>query len=298
MIISQVQLTGIVNPSPEEYQFSNTGVVLNGPAVVPFVDVTEVDGLDSADVRQQTHDRDGFDGGWVDAEFETIRTVTLQGNIYADPFATEAFLDLLLANYAPTKDPVPLFLATDYEQRYVLCKSLGMKFAKTSDRNNGIVPFQVQLLCEDPRKYSLNVITARASLQSFDNTGLGFPLAFNFGFGSSSSSNTCNLFLAGNRQSPGQMTIQGPVLNPRIVNDTLGITMEFSLSLAATDQLVVDLGNRSVMLNGTANRRYSMTFSSQGWYMFQPGANTLRLEGYQNGIQTPTLTAQAFSAWR
>jgi tail protein len=281
----------------EQYCFGN-GPVLNTDVSLPFVDVETVQGLDNAPVRSQTHDRDGTDGGYVDAEFETIRTVTLEGTIYTAVGAFESFMDQLKACFAPTRTSVPLTFTTDAGTRFVMGKSQGIRYDKDSGRRLGIASFQVQIICEDPRIYSVELAAARAALAQYAMTGRGYNKSYDFGYGPFTQGNSCNLVLKGNRESPGQMTLVGPVLNPGIVNDTLGITMNFGLTLADTDSLIIDLNTRSVLLNGTANRRSALQFTSGGWYMFQPGSNTLRMIGSPVGVGNAALLAQAYPAWR
>jgi len=101
----------------EQYRYMKGGVLLNGDAPMPFVDVESVDGLDSAPFRIAQNDREGVDGGLVIANFESIRTVTLEGTVYCNPNSIDAYLDLLRYNWQPTKKTYPLFFGGDTELR-------------------------------------------------------------------------------------------------------------------------------------------------------------------------------------
>jgi phage-related protein len=247
----------------EEYQYLDAGVKLNGGSALPFVDVVSVDGLDSAPLRSQFTEREGEHGAWIDAEFESSRTVTIEGIVYASPTALETYLDSLKANYAPQTSPQLFYFGTDAGTRAVLGKSLGLRYAKDRARSFGSVPIQIQIACEDPRIYTPNLVT-----QSIPGT----------------------LVLNGNRDTVGTITINGPRTNPTItIGDT---TFTFALTLVSGESVVIDL-NRRTVLKGSTNVRNSMTLTGN-WPKLQPGANVFTVGGTGAG----TITVSARSAWR
>lgn len=250
----------------EEYQYTDGGVLLNGTSALPFVDVTSVEGLDSAPARTQTHDREGTDGGFVDSEFETIRTVSLEGYVYTNPSSMETYLDSLKANYAPSKNDQPFYFRTDAGLRLVFGKAQGFKYTKDPERGSGKVAFQIQIICGDSRIYSDPAVTASVS-----------------------GSGSTTLTLGGNRPSLGKLTISGASTNPSISCN--GSTFSFSLSTGAGDSLVIDLDTRTVILNGGTSKRGSMSITG-GWFSFVPGNNPITYSG------GGTLTVNARSAWR
>lgn len=231
--------------APEQWQYTDTGILLNSSPALPFVDIINVDGVDSASVRTSTAIREGTHGGWVDAQFEDVRTVTLDGVAYANPSAMEAYLDQLKANMAPTAAAQPLYFGVDAADvtRMFLAKSLGLRYQKTTDRGLGRVELQVQFLCEDPRIYAPALTT-----QAIPGT----------------------LMLAGNRGTTGTITITGPSTNPSITIG--GKTLAFNYTLASGHSIVIDLDARTVILDGTTNLRGSMTVTG-GWPKLQAGAN-------------------------
>ena len=52
-----------------EYQFKDSGVLLNGGASLPFIDVLKVTGLDLPPIETGDIDYDSQDGGFVYARF-------------------------------------------------------------------------------------------------------------------------------------------------------------------------------------------------------------------------------------
>src|SRR4051794_34797186 len=114
-----------------EYQFDDDGMPLNSfdagvVAELPFVDVTRVAGLDSPEFRQATRDHEGLDGGYVDAEFMTIRNVTIECVLYSDPVDPEALPDLIRYNFRPAKLTRPFYFKHPGKPvRVVFGKALG-----------------------------------------------------------------------------------------------------------------------------------------------------------------------------
>lgn len=258
----------------EEFQFDDTGVLMNGAATLPFIDIKTVDGLDNAPYRTQTHDQEGMDGGFVDTEFESIRTVTIEGTLYADPTSMETFLDSLKANFAPSKTVKPLYFQTDAGQRLVFGKAQGIRYSKDQMRRLGQSAFQIQFMCEDPCIYSTPLITTTFTR----STGSG------------------SITLSGNRTSPGKLTINAvsTITNPVITHTQSGTVFTFALAVSTGQALVIDLRTHTVILNGTINKRNAMVLTGN-WYQLVNGVNNFTLGGTGTTAQ---LKIEARSAWR
>jgi hypothetical protein len=238
----------------EEFRYGLDGYPLNGnTSTLPFVDFERIDGLDSAPIRSSVSDREGQHGGFATAEFEGPRTVTLEGRLYCAPSALEAELDRLKANFSPTTIDKPLFFGTDTgETRLVRGKSLGVRYVKDRERGIGVIKFQIQIVCQDPRIY------------------LGAEETF-------TTSNT--LTVAGNRETPLRLSLRpstGTINNPSVtITNALGIwTISYTGSLnVSSDEVTLDMGARTAILNGSVNVRHLITLSN-GWASLSPGANT------------------------
>jgi hypothetical protein len=256
----------------EQYQYRDDGVALNTDAVLPFVDVTEVQGLDSAPARTDTKDHEGTDGGFVDSEYETIRTVVVKGDIYADPENLESYLDTLKWNYAPVATPQPFYFMTDAGARVVYGKAQGLKYAKTNTRSYGKIPFNFTILCEDPRIYDVDTATVSIFAGADVASGRGYTKGYPFGYGEEVTNNGGSIVPGGNREVGGLYALYGPGRNFILVNDTL------DLSLSADDVLYINPQLRTVRLNSPtgSSRRSSMTGR---WWMLRPDQNDFRLLG-------------------
>lgn len=270
-----------------DYTFQyNEGVVLNSDfdPSLPFVDITRVSGLDSGEFRVQDRNREGNDGGFMDTGFKDMRTIVLEGTIYGD----ETYLETLKANFRPYREGrdgvgggAVFRWRVDGLNRYVLARSLGMKYDWDAIRRTGRTEVQFQLKCEDPTIFADPPVTIGPMvLLTLTFTGYGYNRAYNrtYGGGISGGSGT-NIFNAGNKETWPTILIQGPVVNPYIINDswpTLGTPkIRLAASLTVDDSVVINMRNRTVVLNGVVSRRLWVS-PPYTWWGLVPGDNFIR----------------------
>ncbi|SRR5712691_9413302 len=288
-------MPSLVNPLT--FQLYDNGVILNDDTVIsrPFVDINAVHGLDNAPYRETRRDHEGVDGGFIDAEFETGREIQLEGTVYSNGTSLEAFLDNLKSNFAPVREVVPFYFTTESNEiRFLNVKPTGCNYDWELARRLGITDVKFNMFAEDPRIYSNTLTSQTMDISTINTNGFSFNIAFNLSFGGSSAIGSGQFFLnAGNRPTPAVMTILGPVTNPTIINDTIGISLVFLIDIAASETLVIDLANHTVRLNGITNRRNTML--SPTWFMFDPGYTFIRFAAASG---SGTLTVNMRSAWR
>jgi len=285
------------------FQLGDAGVVLNDDTLpnVPFIDIETVTGLDSAPFRQTKRDHEGVDGGFMDAEFESGRDISLAGIVYANNNPMETFLDSLKANWAPSTTLIPLYFYTlETGLRVVFVKPLGCQYDWDALRRTGMTAITFTAFAEDPRIYSGQLISTVLPMGATVFSGFAFNLGFSFGFGGvSTTSDGQFVYNVGNRPAPVVMTITGPMVNPVILNDTTSSAMQFNITLDTLDTLTIDSQYHTVRLNGTANRRSTLTVP--GWFDLQPspiaanGGNFIRFRGASG---TGTLTVAYRASWR
>jgi hypothetical protein len=279
-------------------QYDDSGVTLGldpSTSTSFFVDLTKLDGLDNAPYRVTSRAREGSDGGFLDATFEDMRIVTVEGIAYNCDYGD---LDILKANFAPSAVAKPFYVYLDgIGQRVVFCKSLGIRFATDQAARLQTFPFQVQLQAEDPTIWGDPASTVSTGLVGTFG-GFGFNLSFNFGFGTTvGTAGSASAYNSGNKPADATITITGPVINPTVVHDTLGYALALNYSLVAGDTLTINLRNRTVILNGTANRR-SVLLGTSRWFLLQPGSNPILFLGTAGVGGTPNMTVTYRSAYR
>ena len=273
------------------FQYTDTGVVLGqDTAIQPFVDITTVQGLDNATYRVSAKDTEGIDGGVVEADFESMRIIVIEGNIYGGT-SMESYLDSLKGNYAPVLTSQPFyFKAPGVAQRLVFCKSItGLRYDWDLSRRNNITPFQIQLQAGDPTIYASALQTTIATLPPAATVGRGYNRLYPLTYGGATSSGLINVTNSGNKPAPAVFSITGPVTNPQIISDTAGASIQIQISLVTGDTLTIDLGKRTVILNGTANRRNLWAPGSK-WFLLQPGVNQLRFDASTQTASQLTIT--------
>ena len=279
------------------YQFTDTGVILNTDVVTtdPFVDVDKISGLDSAPVRESDRVREGMDGGFMDSQYEDMRVVVIEGTIYSPQSQVDTFLDTLKGNFSPTLLNYPFYFQhPNIGVRTIFAKSLGVRYDIDTLRRTGKCSVQIQLKAEDPSIYGPEIVIS-AGLAA-PSSGRGYNKSYNYGYGitlGSSGALVCNNI--GNKPAKASFHLVN-VVNPTIVSDTTNNLLEFNISIQGSDFIDVDLRNRTVLLNGTANRRGTLTGGSR-WFLLQPGINNVRLLGTAL-VGTPQLTATFRPAYR
>ena len=161
---------------------------------------------------------------------------------------------------------------------------------------SGIAVVPVLIECADPLIYDANIQSQSVGLQVAVG-GLTFPATPPFTFGSS----TGGFVTADNVGSiagPMYVTINGPCINPRIEQQTTGVTVQFNTTLGASDVLVVDSYNGSAVLNGTASRESTL---APGSYITAltvvPGNNTIGFYSSDVTSTAATMTVEWSNTW-
>jgi tail protein len=277
------------------FKLGDNGFVLNSDISLPFVDIDRVSGLDSPPFRETVRDHEGTDGGYLDAEFEKGRDLSLEGTAYCDVNNVETFLDTIKANYAPVRNPVPFYVKADgsVAERVLFVKPRGVRYDWDLLRRTGQTPIQFLLYAEDPRIYTNVLQTIPVPFGGLATTGFGFSFGFNLSFGATVPATGATITVGGNRPAPAVLHIVGPIVDPRIINETDSKTLAFVITLSASDTLDIDLANRTVVLNGNVNRRN--TLQTPDWFLFNPGNTFLRFGGASG---TGTLSVIFRDAWR
>lgn len=278
-----------------EFQLDTTGVTLNTDGTgIPFVDINRVVGLDNAPYRETFRDHEGQDGGFLDAEFETGRDIILEGIIYGDSSSLEPFLDDLKLNFAPVRTPIPFyFKSSGVVERFVNVKPRGAKFDWDMARRIGTTVVQFLLHAEDPIIYTNALQSLVVTFGGAATTGFAFNLSFNLSFGVTVPVTGGTVVVGGNRPAPAILTVSGPVVNPRIINVTDGLSLDFVITLGASDTMAIDLLNHTVTLNGVNNVRSSLL--APNWWLFNPGSTFIVFGG---GSGTGNVLIQYRDSWR
>lgn len=279
------------------FRLGANGTELNTDATpnAPFVDIKRVYGFDSAPIRETERDHEGVDGGFLDAEFEKGRPLMMDGEVFATPSTLENYLDQLKAEWAPSPTPVPFFFkAPGQAERLMFVKPRGLRYDWEENRRRGVMRVQFVFYGEDPRIYSSTLTSIAILYGGIGGNGFPFNFGFDLNFGGGLLPSGSAVNNAGNRSTPATLLIAGPIDKPFVANDTVGAQLFFDTFLDTGDTLIVDTGNKTVILNGVTNRRSVLIAPT--WFLLKPGDNFIRFGGNSGGA--PTVTVQFRSAWR
>jgi hypothetical protein len=270
------------------FQFGDTGTILNTDDMsLPFIDVTQVTGLDAAPQRSTTDEHQGLDGTYIDNPYMSMRTVVVTGNLYTDPADPDTLLNQLRADYNASLVRPFYFQLPGQVLKYVNAGGGGLQYNIDTNRNMGITAVQFTVLAGDPYIYDYPPQVSSAVVPLTFDIGAGFNMGFNVGFGGSIPVSAVSGTNYGTHTAYPVLTIAGPVVNP-VLADAFGITMAFSTTLAAGDLLVVDCRNKSVVLNGTVSRR--TTLAGLKWFSVPKGMTESVAFSADSGTGTLTMS--------
>ena len=242
------------------YALGDTGFVLNSDnsGALPFIDITSIAGLDSAPIRTNTTEHEGTDGTYIDASFQSMRTIVLQGTIYDNTSSPDILCDQLRAAYSSPAIRPFYFKHPSQSLRFVNCQGGGAQYPVDTSRRLGQTNVQLTLLASDPYIYDYPGNFATAPFAATSGIGIGFNMGFNTGFGGTITLPTCNVANSGTHTAYPVIQLNGPLVNP-VLRDSISSTiMQFNISLTASDWLVIDCRNKTVTLDNQVTRRSSL----------------------------------------
>jgi len=267
---------GTTVPTLNKFNFSFNGLTF-GPATTnenSGFGFTKIEGLDRPDVRDGDVDAPRSRGQFVGLDLLAARDITITGELGTDGtslFHASQQLRNIFSPRGTTQDP--LFFCDGTGTTYAIMvrirkDNIPIDFAYSVGALAQIV---VQFHALDPNFYSTPTQLVTCGLPD-PTGGFTFDIVFpwNFNPGSPGPSNFLNLTNAGNVNSYPIFTINGPCINPIIININTGQYLQFNLTLGSTDVLVVDTDNpHSAQLNGIASRLSYLSPYSQ-WFSLVP----------------------------
>ncbi|MFF4607977.1 phage tail protein, partial [Streptomyces sp. NPDC001339] len=162
----------------------------------------------------------------------------------------------------------------------------------------------IEWTCADPRRYEVAEQVARTGLPT-PEPGLdwheGDPppgVEWDLDWGGTATPGAVIVDNTGDADTYPTLVITGPVIRPAITHQATGAVLEYDLTLTATDRLVIDTRDGTVILNGTAPRANSATTRSypEQAFILPPGPSqlTFRAEEFNT---SGALTVLWRSAW-
>lgn len=259
--------------------------------------VEKVEGLFSLpDLIISDTQREGSDGEYSSND-ETLqgRTIDMDINMLGERDECDDLYEVLQDATSDIQNPFDFLIKRPgRSERRLRCKIRRRAFTSDYDFATGMAKGAIQLKAMDPRIYESVVHQAGPTPLYNISGGRSYPRTYPRAYTSAIITGTLPMPNDGTYPAPAFIRINGPVTNPTIEHLELGRTLVLTTVLAAGEFIDIDLDNKTVLLNGTTNRRSTLT--TAGWFLLVPGQNTLRYTGTA-GAGTPTLSASWSSAW-
>lgn len=261
------------------YSFSFNNQVFGG-AGSPY-QILDVEGLESLPgIRNQDDNRGYADGMFTGRDFLGGRYISITIQTVGSPGASaQANFNTLQRTLQPqTSGTTPLyFMLSAGETEQVINARVRAHMASINpDYTYGYIISQVDFFCPDPRYYDSNIQTA--TLNYSPPTGRIYNRVYNLVYGGGSATITTTITNNGWTDTYPTITLNGPINNPVLGNSTEGFALYFNTLLSSSDELVVDLYNKLITLNGNPARNTLISGNSQ-WFSAQPGNNSFYLTG-------------------
>lgn len=253
-----------------------------------------LEGWDSAEVRAEMQQREGDHGAWAAPVYFGERPLTLAGVITApDRRVLDDAMERL--RVAAGMGDTTLVVQESTPKQTTVRRSGKLLAQYLSDR---IASYSVLVTAADPRRYSTVLQTGSTGLP-VTSGGLTLPYTLPYTISATTVAGQVVAFNEGTFETRPVLTITGPVSQPQVIvqmPDGSPRFLNYAEDLTAGDFLVIDVGRRSVTLNGVVSRRRFLT-TPTGWPVIPAGATVsfqFRAAAYN---PTALLTASWRSAW-
>jgi hypothetical protein len=149
-------------------------------------------------------------------------------------------------------------------------------FQTTIDPNYtyGYVVARVEFFCPNPTYFNANSQTAL--LGYFPPTGRVYNRVYNLVYDPATLVKTTTISNNGWATTYPVITLNGPIDDPILGNQTTNEYLNLTVSMDSSDVLVVDLYNKLITLNGVSARNL---LTSGVWFAAPPGDSIFTLEG-------------------
>lgn len=232
--------------------------------------LSPITGLTSPDIRNGDGLYAGVDGGYVSSQLYGFRTIVLTGLYVGNSCAEADELRLNLMSRAHIRYLYPIFITT-FSGRYYYTEGYisDIKADITGPRTG---EFQITLLCPDPLIYDggdgVDADSAWFEQSFYTPEAGGYIIEYTTPVQWKSGERDANITNYGSAETYPIITIKGQATNPVIYNLTTGKFVALDYTTNAGDELIIDMKNRVITLNGVSIAS-ARTLDSSWWKLVQ-----------------------------
>lgn len=233
-----------------------------------------VSGLEKPPIRSSGGSFAGADGGYISGQNYDVRVITIPGAyLGADNSDAETLRRSL--NALPIRTLIQILITLPSGDQFATAGYIYDLKNILADAKWG--KFQVLITCPDPFLYLAGGGDEGWISQTFFKTGGGgYPTPYILPVEWASGETTAIINNAGDIYYLPQIILQGQYTNPKITNVTTGAIMELGLTTSADQEIIIDMLNRTITLDGGSIASYRTSDSS--WWALYPGDNAILLE--------------------
>lgn len=246
-----------------------------------------IDGMDDVPTDGAVVQRGSDHGGYATPQYYGPRPITLRVRAAATSQAARDAAMAALQATVPVSDLATLVYNEPVPKTVYVRRSGGIKPTKQTLID---VEYSIGLIAPDPRKYgAATSVTVIANSQTL---GVTVPLTVPFTLPAQAPPGAATVTNGGLFETRPTITVVGPITGPALYNQTTGQSISFStLTLGATDVLVLDLLNKAAYLNGGGIPADLWS----AWWVLEPGTSQIILQG--EGGAGAQMTIEFNDAW-
>lgn len=240
--------------------------------------ILSVDGLESLPaIRNQDDNRGYADGMFSGRDFYSGRTISIIFNTFgANGVSAQTNFNTIQSYLLPqTSGTTPLyFLLPPNQTQFINARVRALRTTVDPNYTYGYITAQVEFFCPNPLYF--NNVTQTATMAYLPPTGRTYNRIYNLVYDPSTTDITTTVTNNGWANAYPVIDLNGPIINPRVGNQTQDAYLQFSGTYLESDHLVIDLYNKLVTLNGLPARNL---LESGTWFSASPGDNIFYLTG-------------------
>lgn len=267
-----------------------TALSLEGPDAVdvpllssPYRRVERVEGLGGVRVRKAKRPRTGRHGSVDRSKLRDDAVITITGSVTGED-ADRAWLeyDAITRAFVGAVDTYRLMKWSNGTERLLQMAVKLDEMQAPVEVGPDLVRYQVTVSGADPNGYSQALQTVSGEpLATSGGGGFVFRFTFPFHFNPSSGGNL-SVTNSGTAPTPPTFLLHGYLRNPIIRLGDRQLTFEGEI--AAGDTLYVNAADRTVLLDGTADRGNLLKFEETRWFDLPVGTSTVTLLAEDFGV--------------